>query len=117
MTQSGVRENETRQGVRGEPGPDEAESAPRTPDGEGGTPDGGEGTPAGGGGSPESVKAHAADAADASDAPAPGVEKPATAPTPAKDTGPADRASAQPPAAATVTAGAVRAAPGDRGGC
>ncbi|GAA4313527.1 LCP family protein [Streptomyces venetus] len=37
MTQSGVRENETRRGVRGEPGPGEAESETETSDDEGGS--------------------------------------------------------------------------------
>ncbi|WP_030901795.1 MULTISPECIES: LCP family protein [unclassified Streptomyces] len=77
MTQSGVRENETRQGVRRrERVPGESEA--KTPDGEGGSPG-------------------AAKAADAADAPAPDAGEPGHAPAPAREAGPAGLASAQPP--------------------
>ncbi|MET9759674.1 LCP family protein [Streptomyces sp. NPDC006372] len=79
MTQSGVRENETRRSVQGEPGPDEAESATRT------ETSGDEGGPA------KSAKT------GAPDAPAPGARKPGPAPAPAKDAGPDTEAGAQPP--------------------
>ncbi|GGY23629.1 LCP family protein [Streptomyces djakartensis] len=74
MTQIGVRENETRQGVRHEPGPEETESASQSPDGESG--------------SPGTAQA---------DAPAPDAEKPGSAAVQEKAAGPADPASAQPP--------------------